>query len=168
MASQSYLAESYLVLAVRILLLPEDGLFFLPCSPLSSGNVAWPRGGSLCLLLGSSGEAGKEKINSGCLDFLARPERGDLPGSFPYMARLLWAGSLLQAPPPPRHLCGRGATTGHLGLWCCRGWAGLKEEGRTQDMSLWTLHKLASYCGSGLLRVKQVRGQGEGIHLVMT
>ena len=35
-------------------------------------------------------------------------------------------------------------------------------------MSLWTLHKLASYCGSGLLRVKQVRGQGEGIHLVMT
>lgn len=44
MASQSYLAESYLVLAVHILLLPEDGLFFLPCSPLSSGNVAWPRG----------------------------------------------------------------------------------------------------------------------------
>ena len=51
-------------------------------------------GGSLCLLSGSSGEAGKEKINSGCLDFLARPERGDLPGSFPYMARLLWAGIL--------------------------------------------------------------------------
>lgn len=117
-------------------------------------------GGSLCLLSGSSGEPGKEKINSGCLDFLARPERGDLPGSFPYMARLLWAGSLPLSAPTPRRLCGRGATTGHLGLWCCRGWAGLKTEGRTQDMSLWALHKLASYCGSGLLRVKQVGGAG--------
>ena len=58
--------------------------------------------------VGSSGEAGKEKINSGCLDFLARPERGDLPGSFPYMARLLWAGSLLQAPPPPAVSAGGG------------------------------------------------------------
>ena len=108
MASQSYLAESYLVLAVHILLLPEDGLFFLPCSPLSSGNVAWPRGGQPVSSVGSSGEAGKEKINSGCLDFLARPERGDLPGSFPYMARLLWAGSLLQAPPPPAVSAGGG------------------------------------------------------------
>lgn len=84
------------------------------------------------------------------------------------MARLLWAGSLLLSAPTLRRLCGRGATAGHLGLWCCRGWTGLKEEGRTQDMSLWTLHKLASYCGSGLLRVKRGRGQGAGIHLVMT
>lgn len=61
---------------------------------------AW---GNLCLLLGSSWEAGKEKINSGCLGFLARPEPGGLPGSFPYMARRLWAGSLLLRFPTLHH-----------------------------------------------------------------
>lgn len=42
-----------------------------------------------------------EKINSGCLGFLARPEPGGLPGPFPYMARLLWAGSRGCTPHPP-------------------------------------------------------------------
>lgn len=75
MALVSYRADSYLVLAGGRLggLLPENGPICPPFSPLSSGNIVKPRQGNLCLP-GKLREAGKEKINSGCLGFLARPE----------------------------------------------------------------------------------------------
>lgn len=55
------------------------------------------------------------------------------PGSFPYMARPLWAGSerWLPHPPPPLRAGGHCRSPG---FWCCGGQAGLKVEAGTQDM----------------------------------
>lgn len=56
-------------------------------------------------------------------------------GSFPYMARLLWAGSLPQSSPTLyQHSEGRGSllVTQHSAVAEAR--AGLKVEGRPQDM----------------------------------
>jgi hypothetical protein len=105
------------VLTVHSLGLAPGRMGHLPLPfPMSSGNVTGlgEPPSSVGKLQGGvgEGEAGKEKINSGCLGFLARARRGAFLGSFPYMARLLWAKSLLP-------LRGPGAATAHLGLRYC-------------------------------------------------
>lgn len=75
MALDSYRADSYLVLAGGSLGGGSQrmGQFPLPAPHCPQEISLSPAGGNLCLP-GKLREAGKEKINSGCLGFLARPE----------------------------------------------------------------------------------------------
>lgn len=103
---------------------PSPGVFrrcpLVQGDPLPSAGKCW--------------EAGKEKINSGRLDFLARPEPGGLPGS------LYGLASLGREPAAVR----RHPLSPRAGGHC---WApealmlrrpGLKVEGGTQDLFLWS------------------------------
>lgn len=75
MALNSYRADSYLVLAGGGLgVAPREWANFPSLHPTVFRKYCGAQpGGNLCLP-GKLREAGKEKINSGCLGFLARPE----------------------------------------------------------------------------------------------
>lgn len=117
-----------------------------PCSPLSSGNVA--EAGNLCLLSGSSElwEAEKEKINSGCLGFLTRPEPGlSLLPLYGQAARA-WRPALRCAPPPSTAAEGLGPLLHTWDSGAAEAGAGLTGEVGPRTCPRSHMYGLASRC----------------------